>query len=364
MFAHVRSGGAWFRTRGLSLGVFTLAVLALATFGIGSAAAKSKSVVFHACVNNVTGRGRLVGPKWKCATGFHRVSWSKRSGRRGPPGVAGLVGATGATGAQGAAGLTGVTGTTGAAGVRGATGATGATGAKGATGDAGATGATGNQGLTGITGSTGPTGATGATGDTGSTGSTGLTGLTGTGSTGSSGLTGLTGVTGTTGSTGATGAGTTGATGPTGPATGGTGGTGGTGSAGTVSSYFYGANSGGTTIAVILGGTVVPVASDQAQFGFTYSNGDVTATNAGTYEISYALKYTAATIASSELEQNGTAIPGSVDTPTNSTTMEDGNVILTLAAGDVIDLDLFGTVGAVTPQSNGGATLTITQVTG
>ncbi len=114
----------------------------------------------------------------------------------------------------------------------------------------------------------------------------------------------------------------------------------------------------------MLGGTVVPVDSNQAQSGFIYSNGVASAVNAGTYEISYALKYTATTSASSELELNGTAIPGSVDTPSNATSMEDGRVILTLSAGDSININLFGLIGAVTPQTAGGGTLTITQVAG
>jgi hypothetical protein len=94
-------------------------------------------------------------------------------GLRGATGARGRRGARGATGVAGVTGATGAAGTTGAAGVAGATGANGATGPTGPAGLQGVTGATGATGSPGATGATGPTGATGATGPTGATGAAG-----------------------------------------------------------------------------------------------------------------------------------------------------------------------------------------------
>ena len=258
-------------------------------------------------------------------------------------------------------------------GQTGATGATGSIGAVGATGATGNTGNTGSQGLTGITGATGPTGATGATGNTGNkgdtgstgfTGQTGLTGLTGTGSTGNTGNSGLTGLTGATGATGPTGnTGNTGSTGNTGQ--GSTGPTGATGSGGGgASNYFYAANTSGSTIAVILGGTPVPVPSAQLASGFTINgaNTTITAGTAGTYQLAYSVKTNSTSLASAELLQNGSPIVATEDIPGTTTAILDGRAVVTLAAGDTIGLDLYGSLGPAVLQSGGGATVTITQV--
>lgn len=116
---------------------------------------------------------------------------------RGPTGPRGPVGPTGPTGPS--SGITGATGETGATGPQGAQGPIGPQGPIGIQGPAGATGETG------AVGATGPTGPTGATGETGAIGATGATGPTGaTGETGAVGATGPTGPTGPTGATGAT----------------------------------------------------------------------------------------------------------------------------------------------------------------
>jgi hypothetical protein len=89
-------------------------------------------------------------------------------------GNTGVTGATGTTGATGPQGLQGVQGTTGAAGSQGPTGS------NGATGGVGPDGAVGPQGPTGSTGPAGPQGLTGSNGAQGPTGSAGATGATGT----------------------------------------------------------------------------------------------------------------------------------------------------------------------------------------
>ncbi|MFB4184944.1 BclA C-terminal domain-containing protein [Bacillus velezensis] len=318
------------------------------------------------------------------------------TGATGPTGPTGAVGPAGATGPTGAIGPTGVTGaglqgivafnpliaptyTTGQvvlyngssyvanvnspAGTPGASadytllaaaGITGATGATGPTGSTGATGDTGPTGITGATGGTGPTGITGATGATGPIGSTGVTGDTGptgsTGATGGTGLTGSTGVTGDTGPTGSTGA--TGGTGPTG-STGATGGTGPTGSTGTslTATSGYASNTGGSVVAVIVGGTTISLPNEQnlsADITANAANTIFTVAPAGRYYISYHINLTAGLLVSSRILINGTPPASSIIAPVASLANFNNSFIVTLPAGSTIQLQLFGLLGAAT----------------
>ncbi|MED1015284.1 BclA C-terminal domain-containing protein [Bacillus atrophaeus] len=276
------------------------------------------------------------------------------TGSTGPPGATGASGATGVTGPTGITGVTGVTGPTGTAGVTGITGATGVTGVTGPTGFTGATGATGVTGPTGITGVTGVTGPTGTAGVTGITGPTGLTGATGvTGVTGATGVTGPTGVTGATGITGPTGF--TGATGMTGP-------TGITGTGVTVTSGFA-SNTTGGLIAVVAGGTTIPLPSDQnlsADITVNGANTVFTVGPAGRYYISYQINLTAGLLVSSRILINGSAFTSSIISPAVSLSNFNNSFITTLAAGSTIQLQLFGLLGAATLLGgSAGAALSI-----
>ena len=283
-------------------------------------------------------------------------------GPMGPAGPTGPVGATGATGSTGSAGLRGATGPTGPAGATGATGITPTITVAGTvTGNpgtqarvdetvtpngaqlfftipAGATGPTGPAG--------GPTGATGATGPTGPTGAAGTVGATGpTGPTGAAGTVGATGPTGPTGA-----AGTVGATGPTGP----------TGTTATVNS-MNATNDTGATITVILGGTTVPLPSNQVLDSFTVSGNNTTFTvpATGTYLVTYRVATTAALLMSSRVLRNGTALAGSTFTPVASVTGFTATTFATLTAGDTLQLQLFGLAGAAVLQGGNGASLTV-----
>ncbi|MED4825322.1 BclA C-terminal domain-containing protein, partial [Bacillus atrophaeus] len=279
------------------------------------------------------------------------------TGSTGPAGTTGDTGGTGATGVTGPTGITGVTGVTGptgTAGVTGITGATGVTGVTGPTGFTGATGATGSTGITGVTGVTGPTGTTGVTGITGPTGLTGATGVTGvTGATGVTGVTGPTGVTGATGITGPTGF--TGATGMTGP-------TGITGTGVTVTSGFA-SNTTGGLIAVVAGGTTIPLPSDQnlsADITVNGANTVFTVGPAGRYYISYQINLTAGLLVSSRILINGSAFTSSIISPAISLSNFNNSFITTLAAGSTIQLQLFGLLGAATLLGgSAGAALSI-----
>ncbi|MDA1774358.1 hypothetical protein PDJ95_23790, partial [Bacillus cereus] len=207
------------------------------------------------------------------------------------------------------------------------------------------------------TGDTGPTGLTGPAGDTGPTGLTGPTGDTG--------PTGLTGPAGDTGPTGLTGpAGDTGPTGLTGPA-GDTGPTGLTGSTTTNVSSFA-ANTSGSIIAVILGGTSVPLPDSQTLSGGITVNGAntiFTIPNTGRYFINYGVNLQAALLLSTRLTINGVANTQSTITPLLALSQFNNTIIVSLTAGSTITLELFGLLGAATLLGgSAGATLTIMQI--
>ncbi|WP_425463724.1 NTTRR-F1 domain [Metabacillus indicus] len=199
------------------------------------------------------------------------------------------------------------------------------------------------ESLSGPTGSTGgPTGAAGPTGAPGPTGAAGPTGAPG--PTGAGG--GATGPVGPTGPQGFPGA--TGATGPSGE--------------GVTQNSMYASNTSGSVIAVVLGGTDVPLPDNQSLDSFT-ANGANTSFNvpaAGRYYLSYQVNTTAALLLSSRLVLNGNPIPGSIFTPALSVSQFNNQLIVNLAAGDTLSLQLFGLLGAATLSSDGstGAVLT------
>ncbi|AKL84077.1 FliK2 [Bacillus atrophaeus UCMB-5137] len=211
-----------------------------------------------------------------------------------------------------------------------------------AAGTNGATGSTGPTGTTGVTGITGPTGLTGATGVTGVTGATGVTGVTG-----PTGVTGATGITGPTGFTGATGM-----TGPTGI----------TGTGVTATSGFA-SNTTGGLIAVVAGGTTIPLPSDQnlsADITVNGANTVFTVGPAGRYYISYQINLTAGLLVSSRILINGSAFTSSIISPAVSLSNFNNSFITTLAAGSTIQLQLFGLLGAATLLGgSAGAALSI-----
>ncbi len=261
----------------------------------------------------------------------------------------------GDTGATGATGVTGPQGVQGIQGVQGEQGMAGATGATGATGPAGPTGATGPTGIAGATGAIGPTGPAGATGATGAVGATGPTGATG--------------VTGATGATGPAGA--VGATGPTG-ATGVIGATGPTGATGTTDLNAYGGlyNTTPQTLNLAVGGTTqlpLPSAMPLKNVTNTPAN-SITVGTAGVYEINYYSNVSAAlgTTVTMSVRRNGTAIPQASISRVLSVgvgSLYNGSIIISLNAGDVIDMALSALLAVgITLGSGVNTTLTVKQI--
>ncbi|SET77028.1 hypothetical protein SAMN05216389_12639, partial [Oceanobacillus limi] len=156
--------------------------------------------------------------------------------------------------------------------------------------------------------------------------------------------------------------GATGATGPTG-APGATGATGPTGDSVTETSAFA-ANTGGETIAVVLGGTEVPLPDAQTLDGITVdgTNTVFTVPEDGRYFISYSINLTASLAVGSRLVINDTPNEASEINPVLTLSNFDGEVIVPLAAGSTISLELFGLAGAAVLQDGAGATLSIIRI--
>lgn len=192
-----------------------------------------------------------------------------------------------------------------------------------------------------------PRGATGTTGPTGATGPTGLQGI--------QGLTGPTGPQGLTGATGPTG--TTGATGPTGPTAG-------------LNAYGGKYSTAPQTLNLTLGGsTQIPLPSSSPNLNTTYTPANsITVTQAGTYEINYFsnVSVAIATTITQAVRINGTNIPSTVISRVLSVgvgSIYNGSTIVTLAAGDVIDMALSALLAVgVTLGSGLNASLSIKKI--
>ena len=232
-------------------------------------------------------------------------------------------------------GPTGPTGTVGPTGPTGSMGPTGngPTGPTGPTGDTGPTGPSGN-------GPTGPTGATGAAstvaGPTGPTGAAGSAGPTGpTGDAGGAGATGPTGPTGDAGSAGPTGAtGPTGSVGPTGPG-------------GALASYgsFYDSTT--QTAAVVNTAYPMLLGTTAEALGVSIVSGSrITVASAGTYNLQFSAQLDKASGSSAHiniwLRKNGVDVADTSSIVaiqgTNAESVPAWNFVLTLAAGDYLQL--------------------------
>lgn len=155
-------------------------------------------------------------------------------------------------------------------------------------------------------------------------------------------------ITGPTGATGSTGA--TGATGPTG--------------ASSTNSNGFAANTTGATVAVIVGGTNVPLPSNQLlspDITVDNTNSIFTIANAGRYRISYRINTTAGIAVGSRLLINGTGnVASTIPTPATALSSFSGEVIIDATAGTTVSLQLFGAAAsAILLNGGAGATLTI-----
>lgn len=210
--------------------------------------------------------------------------------------------------------------------------APGARGPQGLMGPAGPPGTNGTAGLAGSDGLMGPQGLAGANGTNGATGGTGANGTNGT-----NGATGGTGANGTNGAVGGTGA--TGGTGPQGPSSG--------------ANYAYVYNTSAQTVAIA---TAINFDVNGPMSGFSHSDGSpaIVALVTGTYSVDFS-------VSAVEPNQfavfvNGVVVLGGTFGSGAGTQVNEGGIILNLAAGDVIILVNHTSAAAVTLQTLAGGT--------
>jgi hypothetical protein len=124
------------------------------------------------------------------------------------------------------------------------------------------------------------------------------------------------------------------------------------------------ANTTAAVIAVVLGGTDVPLPDNQNLNTFTVDGTDTefTVPTTGEYLISYGLATTAALLVSSQVLQNGAPITASIVTPTVAADNLSTSFIVPLTAGDTLTLQLFGLLGAATLLGGASTYMTVIRV--
>lgn len=119
-------------------------------------------------------------------------------------------------------------------------------------------------------------------------------------------------------------------------------------------------------LAVVLGGVLVPLPDSQvlpADITVNAANTVFTVNTAGRYRLSYEVNTTAALASGTTLLINGTANTASTIAPLVSLSHFSNEVMLDLAAGTTVSLQMFGIVSAATLlPGSAGASLMITRL--
>ena len=115
---------------------------------------------------------------------------------------------------------------------------------------------------------------------------------------------------------------------------------------------------------MVLGGTIIPLPDNQVLNGITSSGANTTFTvqESGEYELSYDIHLSNSFLVSSRIKVNGNGNNGSVYTPSTSTKHLSGTTTVTLTAGDTLNLELYGLIGALTLDSDEPTTLRIKKI--
>lgn len=123
-------------------------------------------------------------------------------------------------------------------------------------------------------------------------------------------------------------------------------------------------NTSSSVIAVVLGGTTVPLPDAQYLSGITVdgANSSFTIPTSGVYRISYNISTTAALLLSTRVTLNGSGIAALTVSPTVSLNNFRSEAIVALAAGDVLQLQMFGLLGAATLSGGASNYMTIQQL--
>lgn len=201
----------------------------------------------------------------------------------------------------------------GGSGPAGPTGPKGAAGARGPVGPAGPAGPAGPQGERGDSGAVGPSGPPGAPGRTGAAGTNGTDGADGTG----------------------------------------------------LASWGYAANTSASSIPVTGAGTTIALPDAQDVRGILVSGGGnlFTVASTGTYRISYAVRLLSPIQVAGRVNVNGAAVGALIsDEILDPRELVTGEAIVSLTAGDVLSLQLYGSPINANLRSGAGATLAIEQL--
>lgn len=130
------------------------------------------------------------------------------------------------------------------------------------------------------------------------------------------------------------------------------------------SDFMSTSNATSAVVAVVLGGTDVPLPDNQDLNTFTVdgTNTEFTVPTTGKYKIEYNIATTVALLVSSRILQNGSPITPSVVTPTVAANNLRSSFIVSLTAGDTLTMQLFGLLGAATLQGGASTYMTIQRV--
>ncbi|WP_415782897.1 BclA C-terminal domain-containing protein, partial [Bacillus manliponensis] len=130
--------------------------------------------------------------------------------------------------------------------------------------------------------------------------------------------------------------------------------------------YAFANNTSGTAVAVLLGGTNVPLPNNQdIGTGITINGANTvfTIANAGHYYISYTINLTLGLLVSSRITVNGAPLAGTINSPAVAATSFSAMIITNIPAGATISLQLFGLVAVATlSTATPGAAVTIIRV--
>ena len=127
-----------------------------------------------------------------------------------------------------------------------------------------------------------------------------------------------------------------------------------------LTAYGSFSNDDGPVIAVIIGGTSIPLPDTSVAFNTSIGGAVVTLATAGTYRFHYCIRTTANLLASSRLVINGTAINASIISPVLSRSEWCRDTMLSLiSTNSTVQIQLFGILGVATLLSPGGAELVI-----
>jgi hypothetical protein len=127
-----------------------------------------------------------------------------------------------------------------------------------------------------------------------------------------------------------------------------------------LNAYGSFSNDSGTIVAVILGGTSIPLSTTTASLNISYTGTTATIASAGVYRMSYCIRTTSTLNMSSRLLVNGAGVTSSAISPPQGSDKFCRATTLSLAAGTTVDVQLYANPPvAATLLSPGGAELLI-----